>query len=68
LQGRKTYLAVAIGALYLAGVWAGCWEFDEKILSAVGLGGLAFLRAAMAKSPSAKIQEPEKVQTTILEK
>jgi hypothetical protein len=50
LQGKKTYFAVAIGLLYLVGVWAGFWEFREDVLAAVGLGGLAFLRSALGKS------------------
>lgn len=45
LQGKKTYLAVAIGLLYLLGVWAGLWKLDESVLAAVGLGSIAFLRA-----------------------
>jgi len=43
LQGKKTYLSISIGLGYLAGVWAGVWEFDGKVLSAVGLSALAFL-------------------------
>lgn len=49
LQGKKTYFAVAIGLLYLVGVWAGFWEWDEKVLAAFGLGGIAFLRVALGK-------------------
>lgn len=45
LKGKKTYLAVLISLLYLAGVWAGCWGFDEKVLAALGLSALAFLGA-----------------------
>lgn len=51
LKGKKTYLAIAIGLLYLAGVWAGAWVWDERVLAAVGLSGLAFLRAAVKKDP-----------------
>lgn len=50
LSGKKTYLAVAIGAVYMLGVWAGFWEFNQSILDAVGLGGLAFLRLAVTKA------------------
>ncbi len=49
LTGKKTYLSAVIGILYLVGVWAGLYEFDERILAAVGLAGLAFLRAALTK-------------------
>lgn len=51
LKGKKTYLAALIGLLYLAGVWAGAWVWDERVLAAVGLSGLAFLRAAAKKDP-----------------
>lgn len=50
LRGKKTYLAAIIGILYLAGAWAGAWEFDQKVLGALGLGGLAFLRAGVQKA------------------
>jgi hypothetical protein len=55
LSGKKTYFAVAIGILYLAGVWLGFWPFDEKILAAFGLSGLAFLRSAVAKGDVNKV-------------
>jgi len=47
LQGKKTYFVVAIGLLYVAGVWLGFWEWDERVLAVLGLGSLAFLRAAV---------------------
>ncbi len=50
LFGKKTYLSAMIGVLYLVGVWAGLYEFDERILGAVGLAGLASLRAAVNRS------------------
>jgi hypothetical protein len=50
LKGRKTYLTIIIGLLYLAGVWAGIYEFDEKVLAVLGLSALAFLRAGLGKS------------------
>lgn len=50
LKGKKTYLAVAIGLLYLLGVWAGFWKFDETVLGALGLSGLAFLRAGVGRT------------------
>jgi hypothetical protein len=49
LRGKKTYLAVAIGALYMLGVWAELWEYNEVVLGSIGLSGLAFLRAAIPK-------------------
>ena len=54
LSGKKTYLSALIGLLYLAGVWAGLYEFDETVLGALGLAGLAFLRSGVAKT------EPER--------
>lgn len=57
VSGKKTYLAVAIGGLYLIGCWAGVWEFDEKVLAGVGLGGLAFLRMAVTKVAALSPQE-----------
>ena len=50
LNGKKTYLSVLIGLAYLAGVWAGAFEFDERVFGAIGLTGLAFLRAGVTKA------------------
>ena len=47
LQGKKTYFSVAIGILYLAGVYLKFWEFDEKVIIAVGLGSIAALRSSL---------------------
>ena len=51
LQGKRTYLAALIAVLYLIGVWAGLWAFDEKVLALLGFGGLAALRSAMNQLP-----------------
>lgn len=53
LTGKKTYLSAAIGILYLVGVWAGLYDFDERILAVIGFAGLASLRAAVTATPSA---------------
>ena len=53
LSGKKTYLAVGFGAIYMLGVWLGFWEFNQAILDAVGLGGLAFLRMGITKAAAA---------------
>lgn len=50
LQGKKTYLAAGMGVLYIAGVFLGLWEWDERVLGVFGLGGLAFLRMAVPKA------------------
>jgi len=49
LRGKKTYFTVAIGVLYVGGCYLGFYEFDEKVLVVLGLGSVAFLRAAMPK-------------------
>lgn len=50
LAGRKTYGIAAIGILYIVGCWAGWWEYDERVLAALGLGGLAALRAGVSRA------------------
>ena len=50
LAGRKTYGIAAIGILYIVGCWAGWWAYDERILAALGLGGLATLRAGLSRT------------------
>lgn len=45
LKGRKTYGVAAATLLYLLGAWAGWWPCDEKLLAALGAGGLATLAA-----------------------
>ena len=51
LKGKKTYLSALVGGLYLVGCLLKYWEFDEKILAAIGFSGLAFLRAGVEKGP-----------------
>jgi hypothetical protein len=58
LSGKKTYLSALIGILYLAGVWAGLYEFDERILAVVGFAGLAALRAAVTRNPTTPAGPP----------
>jgi hypothetical protein len=47
LQGKKTYIAAGMGVIYIAGVFLGLWDWDERVLGVFGLSGLAFLRAAV---------------------
>jgi hypothetical protein len=54
VSGKKTYLAIAIGGLYLLGCWAGVWQFDEKVLAGVGLSSVAFLRMGITKLAQAQ--------------
>lgn len=49
LKGKRTYFVVAIGVLYVGGAWLGFWEINDKVLDALGLGAIAFLRAALPK-------------------
>lgn len=52
LRGKKTYFAVAIGVLYVAGCGLGFWPLDDTVLIAVGLGGLggaAWLRRLLGR-------------------
>ena len=58
LQGKKTYAAVVVAFVYLGGAWLGWWTFDERVLGAVGMGGLGFLRSAVAGN-KAEIQKAE---------
>lgn len=50
LKGKKTYFTCAIAGLYLVGCWLGFYQLDEKILTVLGITGLAFLRAGMGKA------------------
>ena len=52
LQGKKTYIAAAIGLAYMVGVWLKLWDYDERVLAVLGMSGLAFLRAAVQKGPT----------------
>jgi hypothetical protein len=47
LRGRKTYIAAGMGLLYIVGCAIGLWQWDEKVIAALGLSGLAFLRAGV---------------------
>ena len=49
LKGKKTYFSVAIALLYIGGSYLGFWECDAKVLGAIGMGALAFLRAGVSK-------------------
>lgn len=50
LQGKKTYFIAAIGAGYVLGIWLGFWAFDEKVVSALGIGSVATLAAKINRN------------------
>ena len=63
LAGRKTYGIALFGVIYLVGVWAGWWGWDEKVLAAVGLGGMTTLAirvSRMLKPPPGGSYAPPK--------
>jgi hypothetical protein len=47
LKGKRTYYCAAVAIVYIVGAFLGFYELDEKVLVALGFGGLAFLRAAI---------------------
>ena len=47
LRGKRTYLLVAAGLLYIAGAEFDLWAFDETVLNGIGLGALVTIRAAI---------------------
>lgn len=51
MNGKKTYLTIAIAALYLLGAYFKFWPADEKIIAGLGFAALAFLRAGVSKGP-----------------
>lgn len=50
LDGRKTYLLTALGALYVFGSTLGWWPCDERVLALLGFGGMAALRNSVPSS------------------
>src|SRR6266851_1774450 len=53
LDGKKTYLVALAAILYVFGAHLGWWTYDDKILDALGFGGLITLRAGIKKSQDA---------------
>ncbi len=49
LEGRKTYLIAALAFVYLFGGDQGWWAVNSSLLSMMGFGGLASLRAGIKK-------------------
>jgi hypothetical protein len=58
LAGKKTYLVALAAIVYVLGAHLGWWTFDDKILDALGFGGLITLRAGVKKSQDGKLFEP----------
>jgi hypothetical protein len=58
LDGKKTYLVALAAILYLLGAHLGWWPFDDKILDALGFGGLITLRAGVKKAAAASEPTP----------
>ena len=50
LKGKRTYYCAVLGILYVGGAVLGFYELDEKVLIALGFGGMAFLRAALGRN------------------
>ncbi len=59
LDGKKTYLVAAIAILYVLGAHLGWWPFDDKILDALGFGGLITLRAGVRKAQGSEADVSE---------
>src|SRR5258708_36130060 len=53
LDGKKTYLVALAAIVYVLGAQLGWWTFDDKILDALGFGGLITLRAGVKKAAAA---------------
>lgn len=49
LEGKRTYLLVAVACVYLFGGDQGWWQVSETVLGLLGFGGLAALRAGIKK-------------------
>lgn len=49
MQGKRTYLTVAVALGYLAGVKLGFWTADPQIIAALGFSAVAFLRAGLSQ-------------------
>ena len=50
LQGKKTYIMVFVGAVLYFGADQGWWKISDELLSIIGLGALATLRAGVKKN------------------
>lgn len=50
MKGKRTYVAIVIGLIYLLGVWLGLWPRNEQISAAIILLALWFLRSALSEA------------------
>lgn len=57
LTGKRTYIIIALGLLYVFGGDQGWWKVRESITDALMFAGLAFLRAARPAAASAVAPE-----------
>lgn len=48
LQGRRTYLAVIIGIVYVVGAKRGYWQLDAELMALIGFTCAGFIRASIA--------------------
>lgn len=49
LDGKKTYLLVVTGVVYIVGSDLGWWPLNEHVLALLGLGSAATIRAGVSK-------------------
>lgn len=49
LEGKKTYILVAIGIAYLIGGGLGWWVMEKEVLVGLGMGQIATLRSGIKK-------------------
>jgi hypothetical protein len=51
LSGNKTYIAIAIGIIYIVGgKYLHLWPVDGELLASIGLAAGLFLRLAISKT------------------
>ncbi|HTG44139.1 MAG TPA: hypothetical protein VK633_06370 [Verrucomicrobiae bacterium] len=68
LKGKKTYFCALLALLYITGSLLGFYDCDAKVLSALGFGGLAFLRHGferLNKGPGIEIRGNNSVQMLV---
>jgi len=56
LQGKRTYIVVAIGGALCFGAWQGWWKVPAPIISGLELLAIMFIRAAIANAGRANNQ------------
>lgn len=50
IDGKKTYLVVALGLIYLFGGDQGWWRVSDQVLAILQLLGLGAIRSGVAKA------------------